>query len=135
MPTTVFALGRDCVFKIDGTEYDGISDVSVRESTTEADASSYMGTAGASAVTSRTYSISIAVPDIADARTIVAKRMEAADANGFKNPALLHIELSGGLIDIDGYFTIHEWDADEPIDGVIVPRFELKEWGGPKVDE
>jgi hypothetical protein len=78
------------------------------------------------AVVTRTYEIVVSVPDMQTARSLYRKRW--ITSNGFLLPRVVDVELEGGLIEIDDYFTIHEVDADEPIDGVVVPRFSLRQW-------
>lgn len=123
---TVIALGRECSLSIGGEKLYGVSDVSVRETCTQVDATGYGHDAMSSAVVTRTYEIVVSVPDMDTARSIYNKRWVTKD--GFLLPQVVDVELEGGLIEIDDYFTIHEVDSDEPIDGAVVPRFSLRQW-------
>lgn len=120
------ALGRECSLSIGGERLWGVSDVSVRETCTQVDATGYGHNAMSSAVVTRTYEIVVSVPDMETARSIYSKRWMTS--NGFLLPRVVDVELASGLMAIDDYFTIHEVDADEPLDGVVVPRFSLRQW-------
>jgi hypothetical protein len=90
-----YALGKDCILRVEGRELHGVADVVVRESCTTVDATNYGQDAAATAVVIRSYDLGFTV---------------------------------GGLLQVEKYFTIHEVDADEPIDGAVIPRFQLREW-------
>ena len=131
MPAAItYVLGKDCVLTIDGADVKGVSDVSVRETTTEIDASGFNGYGASTVVVGRTYEILFSVPDIATARVLFAKRWERVDAGNstFYLPQILDVELTGGLFDISRPFTIHGIDGDEPLNDAVIPRFELREW-------
>lgn len=125
---TVIALGRECSLSIGGEKLYGVSDVSVRETCTQVDATGYGHYAMSSAVVARTCEILVSVPDMETARSIYKKRWVVNPEDGVRLPQIVDVELEGGLIEIDDYFTIHEVDADEPIDGAVVPRFSLRQW-------
>jgi hypothetical protein len=126
-----YALGRDCILRVEGRELHGVADVVVRESCTTVDATNYGGlfASSASAVVHRSYDLGFTVPDIATARWLLERR--SYEVNGFQLPRILVVEFEGGLLEtgVRGkYFTIHEVDADEPIDGAVIPRFQLRQW-------
>jgi hypothetical protein len=131
MPAAItYVLGKDCVLTIDDVEIKGVSDVSVRETTTEIDASGFNGYGASTVVVGRTYEIMFSVPDIAKARTLFAARWKRVDvgSSSFRLPEILDVELTGGLFDISRPFTIHGIDGDEPLNDAVIPRFELREW-------
>jgi hypothetical protein len=131
MPAAItYVLGKDCVLTIDGAEVKGVSDVSVRETTTEIDASGFNGYGASTVVVGRTYEILFSVPDIAKARRLFAKRytMGNVENSTFYLPQILDVELTGGLFDISRPFTIHGIEGDEPLNDAVIPRFELREW-------
>lgn len=121
-----YALGRDCILRVDGRQLDGVADVVVRESCTTVDATPYGYSGTASAVVMRSYELGFTVPDLAVARWLFAQRYTSV--GGFLLPQVLSVELEGGLLELDAKFTLHEVDADEPIDGAVIPRFQLREW-------
>lgn len=122
-----YALGRECKLTIEETEVTGAADVSIREYVTEVDATGFNHQIVSTVVTQRTYEISFTVPDLYQARQIAGLRTRLF--NGFKVPYIVDVRCQGGLLNIVGKFTIHEIDADEPLDGAVVPRFTLKQWG------
>jgi hypothetical protein len=131
MPAAItYVLGKDCVLKIDGAEVKGVSDVSIRETATEIDASGFNGYGASTVVVGRTYEIMFSVPDIATARVLFAKRWKKGDVgkSTFYLPQILDVELTGGLFQITRPFTIHGIDGDEPLNDAVIPRFELREW-------
>ena len=131
MPAAItYVLGKDCVLKIEGTEVKGVSDVSLRETVTEVDATGFNGYGASSVVVGRTYEILFSVPDLAAARYLLANRWKRVDVGDstFYMPQILNVELTGGLFDIDRPFTIHGIDGDEPLNDAVIPRFELREW-------
>jgi hypothetical protein len=121
-----YALGKDCILRVEGRQLDGVADVVVRESCTTVDATNYGYAAAATAVVIRSYDLGFTVPDLATARWLFEQRYYPV--NGFLLPQILNVELEGGLLQMEKYFTIHEVDADEPIDGAVIPRFQLREW-------
>lgn len=131
MPAAItYVLGKDCVLKIEGTEIKGVSDVSVRESTTEIDATGFNGYGASTVVVGRTYEIMFSMPDLTAARYLLANRWGRSDVGTsvFYLPKILEVELIGGLFEIERPFTIHGIDGDELLDGAVIPRFELREW-------
>lgn len=131
MPDAItYVLGKDCVLRIEGTEIKGVSDVAVRETTTEVDATGFNGYGTSAVVVGRSYEIMFSVPDLAVARDLLAKRWKkgAVGSSFFYLPQILDVELTGGLFDIDRPFTIHSIDGDEPLNDAVIPRFELREW-------
>lgn len=131
MPAAItYVLGKDCVLTIDGAEVKGVSDVSVRETTTEIDASGFNGYGASTVVVGRTYEILFSFPDIAKARLLLAKTWKSGNVGNstFYLPQILDVELTGGLFDISRPFTIHGIEGDEPLNDAVIPRFELREW-------
>jgi hypothetical protein len=131
MPAAItYVLGKDCVLTIDGAEIKGVSDVSVRETTTEIDASAFNGFGTSTVVIGRTYEILFSVPDIDAARFLLSQRWKRGDVGNstFYLPQIIDVELMGGLFDIMRPFTIHGIDGDEPLNDAVIPRFELREW-------
>ena len=122
-----YVLGRECVLEIEGQEVTGAADVSVRETVSEIDATAFNAQTQATIVTQRSYEIVFSCPDMTQARRIFALR-EGARGDFFV-PAIVMVRLSGGLIQFaERVFTIHGVEADEPIDGAVIPRFTLREW-------
>lgn len=136
MPAAIiYVLGKDCSLIIEGTEMKGVSDVSVRESVTEIDASGFNGYGASTVVVGRTYEIMFSMPDVGLARGLSLKRWKRVHVGSsvFYLPQILDVELTGGLFDrvaggIDRPFTIHGIDGDEPLNDAVIPRFELREW-------
>ena len=127
LKTRVFALGKDCVLELDGQEIEGVADVSVRETIVEMDATGFNHSTTSSVVVMRSYEIQILVPDMKIARGLYGKRWSKVD--GFMMSSLVDAKLSGGIAEIKGKFTIHDIDADESLDGAVIPRFLLRSWG------
>lgn len=137
-----YVLGKDCKLFIDEEEIPGVADVAIRESTTEVDATSYGAVWPATAWVSRGYEIMISMPDIEAAKKLNKKRdfwwerkSVVTGPSGpvervFRLPEIHSVRLEGGLEDIAEMFTIHQIDADQSLDGVVVPRFSLRQWGG-----
>ena len=124
----IYVLGRECILTIEGNEIHGASDVMVRENVTEVDATGFNASVASSVVTQRTLEISVTIPDLSYARWLHANRLIIF--NGFFLPRIFQVSLSGGLIEFENMrFTINGIDADEPLDGIVSPRFTLKEWG------
>ncbi len=121
-----YALGRNCILRVDDRELTGVADVVLRQSCTTVDATGYGTNAPAAAVVLRSYDLGFTVPDLDTARWLFERRFHSV--NGFLLPQVLRVEFEGGLFDFWTYFTIHEVDADEPIDGAVIPRFQLREW-------
>lgn len=131
MPAAItYVLGKDCVLKIESKEIKGVSDVSIRETTTEIDATGFNQYSGSTAIVGRTVEILLSVPDMKVARELFEMRwMErTAGFSTFMLQRIVDVELEGGLFQITGNFTIHEIDGDESLDGAIIPRFVLREW-------
>jgi hypothetical protein len=131
MPAAMtYVLGKDCVLKIDDSEIKGVSDVSVRETVTEIDASGFNGHGASTVVVGRTYEILFSVPDITTARQLLNMRFkrDTVGSSTFYTPEILDVQLTGGLFDIDSSFTIHGIDGDEPLNDAVIARFELREW-------
>lgn len=123
----LIVLGKDCVLEIDGAEIDGVSDVSVRETITEIDATGFNQSTTSSIVVTRSHEIQLSIPDMKTARELYAKRWK--EKKGFMVPCVVEAKLTGGLMKLDGNFTIHEIDADEALDGAVIPRIALRSWG------
>lgn len=124
----IYALGRECVLTIDGNDIDGASDVVVRESVTEVDATGFNHASVSTIVTQRTLELSVSIPDLSYARWLYERRWELVD--GFYLPKIFEVSLEGGVVQFTGKkFTIHDIDADEPLDGMVVPRLTFKQWG------
>jgi hypothetical protein len=121
-----YALGKDCVLTIQGVRVYGISDVAVRETTSEIDATFFGASSSATVIVGRSYEILLSVPSMQVARYLYSARW--TKSGDFLLQGIFDVTLSGGLFDIDGQFTIHEVDADEPIDGAVIPRFALRSW-------
>jgi len=123
-----YALGRECILAIEGVEVTGAADMSLRETVTEVDATGFNHQVVSTIVTQRTYEISVSIPDMTQASRLYGLRWRLFD--GFKVPNILELSLEGGLVEFSNEkFTIHDVDADEPLDGVVVPRFTFKQWG------
>jgi len=123
-----YALGRECILTIEGEEVTGAADMSLRETVTEVDATGFNHQVVSTIVTQRTYEISVSIPDMTQASRLYGLRWRLFD--GFQVPNILELSLEGGLVEFTNEkFTIHDVDADEPLDGVVVPRFTLKQWG------
>ena len=134
MPTSqpqhhVTVLGRECVLEIEGQVVDGASDVSVRETIVEIDATGFNHQTASSIVVSRSHEIQLTLPDMKSARELYKRRWAKSSVGRFWLPLAVDVRLSGGLIEIEGKFTIHEIDADELLDGAVIPRIALRSWG------
>ena len=131
-------LGRLCELRIDGRIFGFVKDVSVRQVTSEIDATGYGKKATSNLVVHRSYEIELVVPELFDARRL---RAMTVDADGLPN--VVKVELIGGLFDSfvnppggqwpaglqqPGDFTIHDVQGDEPLDDIVVGKFVLKQW-------
>jgi hypothetical protein len=124
----VYVLGRECVLFIEGVQMTGISDLALRELVTEVDATGFNHQVTSTIVTQRSIEISFGCPDMAQARQLYDQRWRLF--NGFKIPNVFEVFLDGGLLGpIVGKFTLHDTDADEPMNDIVAPRFTLKQWG------
>lgn len=124
----IYVLGRECILTIEGNEIEGASDVMVRESVTEVDATGFNHRSVSTIVTQRTLELSVSIPDVSYARWLYGKRWELF--NGFYLPNIFEVSLEGGAVYFSGKkFTLHDIDSDEPLDGIVVPRLTFKEWG------
>ena len=131
MPAAItYVLGKDCVLEIDDEEIVGVSDVSVRESVTEIDASEFLSSGASTVVIGRASEIMFSVPDIAVARKLFAKRLARTESEflEFFVPRFVSVRLTGGVWDIDELFSIHSIDADQPLNDAVIARFELRQW-------
>ena len=137
-----YVLGKDCKLFIEEEEIHGVDDVSVREVTTEIDATGYRRWAPSTVVISRGYEIMLSMPDIEAAKELNKRRVievtgpsnvtgvyEPVGGYIFTLPQVFRIRLEGGLEDIEEWFTIHGVDADQSLDGAVIPRFHLRSWG------
>lgn len=122
MPTATdkYRLGRDCVLSIDGQIVSGIRDVTVARTTTEIDATGFGHQMRSTVVTHRSIELTVEV-------------VKPSDAEKFRNAETFgtHVQLTtvGGQRPISKYFTVCESSADEPLDGLCVAVFTLREWG------
>lgn len=124
----IYVLGRECILTIEGNEIQGASDVMVRESVTEVDATGFNHRSVSTIVTQRTLELSVSIPDVSYARWLYERRWALFD--GFYVPNIFDVSLEGGVVEFTAKkFTIHDIDADEPLDGMVVPRLTFKEWG------
>jgi len=134
MPAAItYVLGKDCVLTIESKEIKGVSDVSVRETTTEIDATGFNHFSGSTAIVGRTMEVLLSVPDLKVARELLALRWaeRKAGTTSLWLQQIVEVELRGGLFQLTGGFTIHEIDGDELLDGAIIPRFALRQWSQP----
>jgi hypothetical protein len=131
MPAAItYVLGKDCKLFIESEEIKGVADVSVRETTTEIDATGFNSFSGSTAIVGRTIEILLSVPDRTVAKKLLDMRWKwrKAGTASFYLQQIVDVELQGGLFDIIESFTIHEIDGDELLDGAVIPRFALRQW-------
>jgi hypothetical protein len=131
MPAAItYVLGKDCKLSIEDVEIKGVSDVSVRETVSEVDASGFNGYGSSTVVVGRTYEILFSVPDLAKARWLLGLRFAVSNVGSskFYMPQIVNVSLEGGVFNINRPFTIHSIDGDEPLNDAVIPRFELREW-------
>lgn len=122
-----YALGRECVIEVDGQAVSGAADVLVRESTTEIDATPFNAEAASTLVVLRTFEIQVSVPDLKQAQRLY--KLRDTKKGDFVVPRVVDVTLQGGLIEFTNEpFVIADVQADEPLDGVVVPRFTMKQW-------
>jgi len=136
-----YVLGKDCKLFIDEQEIPGVADIAIRESTTEIDATGYGQWHSSTAVIARGLELMISMPDIEAARALNGLKNWPVEATSivtgpdgpavgtFFLPRLNAVRLEGGLEEITGMFTIHQVDSDQTLDGAVVPRFSLRNWG------
>lgn len=123
----VYLLGRECVLSIEGVKIHGASDVTVRESVTEVDATGFNHRSVSTLVTHRTIELSVSIPDVSYAKELYKERQKLF--LGLWMPRIFSVSLQGGVIEFDELlFTIHDVDADEPLNGAVIPRFTFKQW-------
>lgn len=121
-----YALGKDCILTIEGTRLDAVSDVTVRETPMEIEAAGYGNRTSSTLVIGRDVEIQVSVPDITVARWL---RSFASGLGGVTN--IIEVSVEGGLREFsDQPFTIHDVEADEMLDGAVIPKFVLRSWGG-----
>ena len=140
-----YVLGKDCKLFIDDEEIPGVSDVTVREVTSDIDVSQYRQNVSATAVVVWGREITLAVPDIEAAKKLNNLRIaeitgpsilppqnaDPPQINTFYLPQIVPVRLEGGLKDFSGNYTIHEVEHDQPLDGAVIPRFVMRRWGAP----
>jgi hypothetical protein len=134
MPKAItYALGKDCALAVEGYRIDSATDVSVRELVSEIDATEYNSPGPSTMVVGRTVEIFFSVASIKDARWLYGLRngvVVVGEAKTRPIPLILDVTLSGGLIEfvLPEEFTLHGVEADEPLDGAVFPRFELRQF-------
>lgn len=134
--TRQYVLGRECRLEVEGVVLAGVADVLLRETTTEVDATGYGHDVQSTVVTQRTIEIQLTVPDMTTARWLASMRqgLNVAALNLHRIPKILDVTLSGGLIEFNNLkFTIHDIEGDEQLNGIVAPRFTLRQWGGGAV--
>jgi hypothetical protein len=102
-------------------------DVSVREMVGEIDATAFQSPVQSSIAIHRTYEIQVTIADIEIASIVSSYRTQKSGI--FTVPGIVNISLSSGLFDINTTFTIGDIEADEPLDGVVLPRLTFRQWG------
>lgn len=137
----VYALGRECKLTIEDREIKGASDVSVRVSASTVDGTGYNDATLKMIPVQWSMEISFSCPDIDDAKYVRALRF-VREKNGFIAPRIVSVGLEGGVwdyvLEYDGTkalvevsnFIIHDIEADEPINGAVIPRFFLRPYRG-----
>ena len=123
----IYRLGRSCELEIDGEPYDGVSDVTLRESTEMVDASGMGHVVQSEVAVIRTFEVSATFREMKQARDLWGRRVTTA--GGFILPTVFKLRLSGGLVELYESFTLGEMEAEESIDGLVAPRFVFKQWG------
>jgi len=126
VPISSYALGKNCRLFIEFQLISSAQDVIVRETTNEVEATKFGSAVQCSIATHRSYEIQATIADISVARSIADNRVQA---NGpFAVPNVLRISLAGGLFLIDTTFTVSDIEGDEPLDGLVLPRFTFKQF-------
>jgi hypothetical protein len=127
VPDKIYRLGRECELEIDGEPCTGVADVTLRESTEMVDATGMGHVVQSEVAVIRTFEVSVTFREMTKARELWARRVTAT--GGFILPTVFTLRLSGGLVEVYESFTLGEMEADESIDGLVVPRFVFKQWG------
>jgi hypothetical protein len=138
MPKAItYRLGKDCILTIEDYPILSATDVSVRELVSEIDATEYNSPGPSTMVVGRTIEIFFSVASIKDARWLYELRNGVVLVGEEKNrsrriPLILDVMMDGGLIDdmmfFPKEFTLHGVEADEPLDGAVFARFELRQF-------
>jgi len=124
---TSYVLGRDCDLFIEGGLIDSAQDVLVRETVNQVDATAFASPVQSAIATHRFFEIQVTIVDIAVAIKIAKLRTQLQGI--FQVPGIINLQLSSGLFAINTTFTIGDIDADELLDGVVMPRFTFRQWG------
>lgn len=106
---------------------DSAQDVQVRETVSEIDATAFRSPVQSSIATHRTYEIQATIADVVVAAAVANMRTQRQGI--FAVPAIVVLTLTSGLFAINTTFTIGDIEADEPLDGVVLPRFTFRQWG------
>jgi hypothetical protein len=135
-----YALGRECKLTIDGREIKGATDVTIGVAVTSVDGSAYNSFRGTQIPVQWQVRISFSCPEIEDAKYIKLRRWsekQAAGGSVFRCPRVLAVSTEGGLFDngdeggpAEGNFIIQDIESEEPLNGVVVSRFNLVRWDG-----
>lgn len=127
MAELTYALGRDCTLSIDGVLISSAQDVQVREFVSEVDATAFQSATQSAIQTHRTWEVQATIADIEVAKTVSDSRLRREGI--FLVPNLVTLTLQSGLFSIDTTFTIGDIQADEPLDGLVLPRFTFRQFG------
>jgi hypothetical protein len=125
-----YQLGRFCQLSIDGVYAAGVQDVLVHETTTEIDATAFRSSVASSIVTHRTIELEIVFADMTYARLLSENAWRRQGR--FMVATVFRVRTANGLKNIDSYFTVSDIQADEPLDGAVLPRVRLREYEAPR---
>ena len=127
MSVREFSLGRECVLEIDGEVLLGIADVSVRERTTQLDATGFGQILESSIPASRTTQLIVSFRELSGARQLWFRRLDASGS--FLLPRVFDVAIYGGVMEIRGSYVMADIDEDQPIDGGVAAAIQFNEWG------
>jgi hypothetical protein len=133
-----YVLGRECKLTVEGREINGASDVTCRTLPSTIDGSQFNSIVQSTIPVSWSSEISFLCPDMDDAQYI--RSMRWVQVGKYNIPRVVSVETQGGVWDQSKYqnsgydgspflYVIHELEADEPLNGAVISRFTLRQWG------
>lgn len=121
--TDRYRLGRQCTITLEGQLLQSVTNLAVRRTVEEFDATGFLHNVKSAIVTHRTLELEIEL-----LRPSEIAKLRNAELRG----AVVTVTTANGARAFTANFTVHESTADEPLDDAIRPRFTLKQWGHAK---
>lgn len=121
--TDAYRLGRRCTFTLDGQLVRSLTVCNVRRTAEAVDVTGFLHNVTSSLVTRRTLELDVELLKPAE-----VSRFRSAEDRG----AIVTVQAADGLREFTKSFTVHDSQADEPLDDAVRARFTLKEWAHPR---